>query len=79
MTLSRRSLEKRFRDTIGRTILEEIQLVRLERAKRLLHETTYPISRVAEITGFGSTGYFIQFFQDRVGKTPRKFRTELTT
>jgi LacI family transcriptional regulator len=79
VALSRRSLEKRFRETIGRTILEEIQLVRLERAKRLLLETTYPISRVADIAGFGSTGYFIQFFQSRVGKTPRKFRMDLTT
>ena len=79
VAVSRRSLEKRFRDAIGRTILEEIQLVRLERAKRMLLETTYPISRVAEMSGFGSTGYFIQFFQSRVGETPRKYRIKLTT
>jgi LacI family transcriptional regulator len=79
VAMSRRNLEKRFRETIGRTILEEIQLVRLERAKRLLLDTAYPISKVAEIAGFGSTGYFIQFFQARVGKTPRKFRTDLRT
>jgi LacI family transcriptional regulator len=79
VAMSRRSLEKRFRETIGRTILEEIQLVRLERAKRLLLETTYPISKVAEISGFGSTGYFIQFFQKRIGKTPRRYRVELAT
>jgi LacI family transcriptional regulator len=79
VAMSRRSLEKRFRDTIGRTILEEIQLVRLERAKRLLLETTYPISKVANISGFGSTGYFIQFFQKRVGKTPRKYRVDLAS
>jgi LacI family transcriptional regulator, galactose operon repressor len=77
VAMSRRSLEKRFRETIGRTILEEIQLVRLERAKRLLHDTSYPVSKVAEISGFGSTGYFIQFFQKRVGKTPRKYRVDL--
>jgi LacI family transcriptional regulator, galactose operon repressor len=77
VAMSRRSLEKRFREIIGRTILEEIQLVRLDRAKRLLLETTYPISKVAEISGFGSTGYFIQFFQKRIGKTPRKYRVEL--
>jgi len=79
VAMSRRSLEKRFRESIGRTILEEIQLTRLERAKRLLLETTYPISKVAELAGFGSAGYFIQFFQKQVGKTPRKYRVELTT
>ena len=79
VAVSRRNLEKRFRECLGRTILEEIQLTRLERAKRLLLETTYPISKVAEIAGFGSTGYFIQFFQNRVGKTPRKFRIELSS
>jgi LacI family transcriptional regulator len=79
VAMSRRSLEKRFRDTIGRTILDEIQLVRLDRAKRLLLETTYPISQIADISGFGSTGYFIQFFHKRVGKTPRKFRVDFST
>lgn len=79
VAVSRRNLEKRFRDTIGRTILEEIQTTRLERAKRLLLETTYPVSKVAELSGFGTTGYFIQFFQSRVGRTPRKYRTELST
>jgi LacI family transcriptional regulator len=79
VAMSRRSLEKRFRDTLGRTILEEIQLTRLERAKRLLMETTHPISKVAEIAGFGSAGYFIQFFQRHVGKTPRKYRVQLRT
>jgi LacI family transcriptional regulator len=79
VAVSRRNLERRFRDTIGRTILEEIQLVRLERAKRLLLETVFPISKVAELAGFGSAGYFIQFFQSRVGKTPRRYRTDLST
>jgi LacI family transcriptional regulator len=79
VAVSRRSLERRFRETIGRTILDEIQLARLERAKRLLLETKYPVSKIAQLAGFGSTGYFVQFFHHRVGKTPRKFRVELTT
>jgi LacI family transcriptional regulator, galactose operon repressor len=75
--VSRRNLETRFRDTMGRTILEEMQLVRLERAKRLLVETMYPVSKVAELAGFGSAGYFIQFFQKRLGKTPRRYRIDM--
>jgi LacI family transcriptional regulator len=78
LAVSRRNLEKRFRAVLGRTILEEIQLVRLEHAKRMLLETTYSVSRVARLSGFGSVGYFIQFFQRRVGKTPGKFRADLS-
>lgn len=79
IAVSRRVLERRFRETIGRTILDEIQTSRIERAKQLLLETKYPISKVAQLSGFGSTGYFVQFFHDRVGNTPRKFRMTLTT
>lgn len=76
---SRRSLEKRFRVAIGRSIHEEIQLVRLDRAKRLLITTPYSVEKVGRIAGFGSTPYFIQFFSKWVGKTPRRYRVELTS
>ena len=79
VAVSRRHLERRFRDTIGRTVLQEIQMVRLEQAKRLLLETTHPISMVADMSGFGSCSYFNHFFHERVGMTPRKFRIQLTT
>lgn len=78
VAVSRRHLERGFRETVGRSILEEIQLARIEYAKQLLLETKYPISKVAQLSGFGSTGYFVQFFHARVGKTPRRFRVELT-
>jgi LacI family transcriptional regulator len=79
VAVSRRHLERRFSTVMGRTVLEEIQLARLENAKRLLMETTYPISKIAELSGFGSCAYFIQFFKQRVGMPPRKYRIRLTT
>lgn len=79
VAVSRRHLERRFRETIGRTVLQEIQHVRLEQAKRLLLESTHPISVVAEMSGFGSCSYFNHFFHERVGMTPRRFRIQLTT
>lgn len=78
VAMSRRFLERRFRKAIGRTLLEEIQLARLERAKRLLLETGHPISLVGKMVGFRSAAYFIKFFQDRVGTTPRRFRSQLS-
>jgi LacI family transcriptional regulator len=79
VAVSRSYLERRFRESLGRTILQEIQLVRLERARRLLAETTYPISKVATLSGFGSPGYFNQFFHKHMGKTPRRYRVDMTT
>lgn len=76
-SLSRRSLEKRFRETTGRSILEELQLVRLERAKSLLRSTSHPVSAISKMVGFKSTSYFLQFFKSRVGTTPRRFRADL--
>jgi LacI family transcriptional regulator len=75
-SLSRRMLEKRFRETVGRTILEDIHHVRLERCKQMLLRTPYPVSEIARLGGFATTGYFIQFFLKRVGTTPRKYRID---
>lgn len=77
--LSRRALEKRFREALGRSVHEEIQLARLKSAKRLLVETEYPISKCARVAGFKTTGYFIQFFVKWVGKTPRRYRYEMAS
>lgn len=76
---SRRSLEKTFRTSVGRTIHEEIQLVRLDLAKRLLLETPDSVEKVGHMAGFGSTPYFIQFFLKWVGKTPRRYRVDLAS
>ena len=72
--VSRRVLELRFRQQLGYTILQEIQKVRIDRAKRLLLETDYAIPKIAEIVGFATGSYLIQIFRNKVGMTPSKFR-----
>jgi AraC-like DNA-binding protein len=61
---------------VGRSILEEIQSVRIDTAKRLLLETNHSIAEVAELAGFGTTDYFIRFFRRRVGMSLKEFRGE---
>lgn len=51
---SRRLLERHFQRILGRTILQEIQRVKVELAKQLLIETDSPISCVAEESGFSN-------------------------
>ncbi|QDU87057.1 Xylose operon regulatory protein [Pirellulimonas nuda] len=70
----RRTLEIRFREQLGRTILNEVQRVRLDHAKRLLQESDLPIPAVAQASGFSSASYLIQVFRAKVGITPAKYR-----
>ena len=72
--LSRRLAEKRFLEATGRTILGEIQEVRMEMAKRLLRDETVPIGHIAGRCGWESDSYLKRFFKKRTGMTPREWR-----
>jgi LacI family transcriptional regulator len=71
---ARRTLEIRFRQALGRSIHEEIQRTRLERAKHVLLETDLPLPRVARACGFGSPSYLAAVFRRHLGVTPIKYR-----
>lgn len=72
--ISRRTLEVKFRRHTGKTLLEEIQEVRLTRAKMILQETDLPISEVADLCGYRSASYLVQIFGREFGMTPAKYR-----
>lgn len=71
---SRRTLERRFTESTGHSILAEITRCRLERAKRLLLETDMPIHLVAARAGFNSIKTFIRSFQLAEGHSATVFR-----
>jgi LacI family transcriptional regulator len=75
--LSRRMLELRFRRSVGCTIHEKIQSVRLERAKQLLIETEQSIGEVAQAAGFASSGYFSKVFHRALGMPPADYRLRM--
>ncbi|MEM8681767.1 MAG: substrate-binding domain-containing protein, partial [Planctomycetota bacterium] len=70
------TLERRFKRTFGRTLKEEINRVRLNRAKLLLAETDLPISEVAVRSGFGESKYFCEVFRRREGATATQYRSK---
>ncbi len=72
--LSRSTLQRHFRNLVGRTIENEIMRHRIDRAKRLLRETTLSLSKIAQKTGFSNTDYFIQAFRRETGTTPNRLR-----
>ena len=72
--LSRRSLERIFQDSLGRSPAQEIRRVRIERAKQLLATTDLPIPKVATASGFGTGEYLATIFRQATGMTPLKYR-----
>ncbi len=72
--LSRRMLEMRFRDVLGRSPSAEIHRVRFERVKHLLIETDLPIPRVASATGFAESSSLSRAFRKAFGESPSSYR-----
>ena len=72
--LSRRQLERRFQQHVGRTILAELRRERLDRARRLLAETDLTIAQIADASGFASATYFSTVFAEAEGRPPTAFR-----
>lgn len=74
LLVSRRTLELRFERVVGRSPHQEIERVRLSRARELLVSTDMKISMVSDKAGFASVQYMHQVFQRQLQQTPGEFR-----
>jgi LacI family transcriptional regulator len=74
--LSRRVLESRFQNTLGRTPHQEIQRHRINRVKELLLETDLSVGRIAELAGFEHAEYMAAAFKRETGSSPTRFRNQ---
>lgn len=73
---TRRVLEQRFSNTLGRSPHDEIIRVKIDRVKQLLLETDLPMSVVAERSGFRHVEYLSVAFKRETGQSPARFRNE---
>ena len=71
---SRRQAEIRFRKTTGKSILEEIHAVQLERAKQLLREGAMPVKSIADFCGFKNPNSLGKFFKSSTGMSMGEWR-----
>lgn len=72
--ISRRSLEQRFRETIHRSIYDEIRMVRVELISKLLIETELPISHISSMFNFTDIEHISRYFKKEKGIGLREFR-----
>jgi len=72
--VSRRKLERHFREALGVTPLEADRLIRVERAKHLLKTSERSATQIAADTGFCDLPHLIRVFRAAEGMTPDAFR-----
>jgi LacI family transcriptional regulator len=72
--LSRRTLELRFDQYLGRSPKAEISRVQIEHAKMLLARTDQTSESIARRSGFSSLEYFATAFHRIVGMKPQAYR-----
>ena len=72
---SRVYAEMRFRRATGKSVLEAIQAVRLERAKELLRNPSQQLKSIADFCGFKSQNALCKFFLKKTGRTMSAWRS----
>lgn len=72
--LSKRTLERKFRKMIHRSIYNEIQNVRIELITKMLIETDLPISQITSLFDFTDVEHISRYFKRGKGIGLREFR-----
>lgn len=73
-SVSRSTLDDKFRELVGRTIHAEIRRVRIQTAQRLLVTTNMSIKAVARRSGFSTVQFFCSVIRKATGLSPSEFR-----
>lgn len=72
--VSRRKMERHFREALRMTPLEADRLIRIEQAKHLLRTTRRSATQIAADTGFCDLPHMIRVLRDTEGTTPGAIR-----
>lgn len=71
-------LGKLFSESIGKSINEYINELRMKRAKEELEKSTACVCDIANLVGFSNQSYFTATFKKHFGVTPNQYRLEHT-
>jgi AraC family L-rhamnose operon transcriptional activator RhaR len=76
VAMSRRHLDRRFRDETGLSISEYYRNRRIQHAARLLTEGTHTVKQIAHRLNFSDAAHFVRVFKDHMGVSPGAYRSE---
>jgi transcriptional regulator GlxA family with amidase domain len=69
-----RTFKRRFKAATGHSLIEYLQNLRIEEAKRLLEGSDMPIDAISEEAGYSDTSFFRRLFKRLTGLTPSRYR-----
>jgi len=72
--ISRSTLERGFRQLLGRSPNQEIVRVKIERVCQLLRETDLNLDQISRRTGFNTPQYMLEVFRKQMRMTPGAYR-----
>jgi len=74
-----RSIKRRFKAATGITLIDHVQNLRIEEAKRLLETTDSSFEEIAADVGYENPGFFRRLFKRRTGLVPSHYRQMFQT
>jgi transcriptional regulator GlxA family with amidase domain len=74
--LSRRQIERLFRQEMGRSPARYYLEIRLDRARHLLIQSTMPVVEVAVACGFVSASHFSKCYRELYARSPQQERLD---
>lgn len=77
LQMSRTTLDRRFKECLGRTVADELRRLRLSVARRYLESSDVQLAEVATATGFKHLSNFSSAFRRVYGVTPSRWRAEV--
>jgi len=69
-----RTLKRRFKVATGSSLIERVQDLRVEKAKRLLETGRMPVDEISFAVGYEDASFFRRLFKRRTGLTPSQYR-----
>jgi transcriptional regulator GlxA family with amidase domain len=75
-SLGKRSLERRFKKATNNTVLEYMQRIKIEAAKRSFERSNKNINEVMYDVGYSDTKAFRSVFKKITGMTPIEYRSK---
>ena len=72
--VSRRTLDRRFTEALGRSVHEELTSARMQKACALLSESLQTVARIAAACGFRTAASFSRAFHRQIGCWPIEYR-----